>query len=318
MIDFRQKSSCRSQDVRRERRRLLLFILLLGVVAVLIDRARDPVIGRWFDLLLSPQPGYSANAPIDNRLDAVPKSESLSDNAFVIPGERAPEKKRSDGEYFAEVDISLFDEVRDDTPSGRQEQACSLYLFNILNRTSPEALAEASLGRISYAQLFRQPSVYRGRLVTVAGMVRRAHRLVLPENDYGIREYYQLWLWPSDNPSAPLVIYCLELPKGFPTGMEIAEQAELTGFFFKRCAYEAQDVLRIAPELLAKTLRWDKRPALAMKEPVETWPITAVVGVAAALALLAAGIVYFRTRAPRTTLPERFPGLDAPNDQTQQ
>ena len=54
--------------------------------------------------------------------------------------------------------------------------------MDILNRTDPETLNKASLGPVSYAQLFRQPNQYRGRLVTVSGVVRRANRLeLLPE-----------------------------------------------------------------------------------------------------------------------------------------
>ena len=150
------------------------------------------------------------------------------------------------------------------------------------------------MGPVSYAQLFQQPNQYRGRLVTVSGRrATRASRGDFFPNDYGFKEYYQIWLWPDDNPSAPMVIYSLELPKGFPTGMEIGEQAEVTGFFFKRLAYLAKDTLRVAPEILAKTVQWQKRPAITADEPAETWPIPLVVCVAAGLALLAAWFVYY-------------------------
>ena len=80
-----------------------------------------------------------------------------------------------------------FEAVCDDAPSTRDEQACSLRLLDILNRTDSETLSQASLGPVSYAQLFRQPNQYRGRLVTVSGVVHRANRVKLPPNDYGIK-----------------------------------------------------------------------------------------------------------------------------------
>ena len=107
-----------------------------------------------------------------------------------------------------------------------------------------------------------------------------------------------------------MVVYCLRLPKGFPTGMELAEQAAVTGYFFKRWAYQAHDVLRAAPELLARTLQWEQRPVMTPPQSVETWSIPLVVGVAALAALLATGIVYLRTRATRPDLTDRPPNFD--------
>jgi hypothetical protein len=159
--------------------------------------------------------------------------------------------------------------------------------------------------------LFRQPNQYRGRLVDVSGVAHRAVRVDLPANAYGIKQYFQVWLWPSDNPSAPMVVYCLRLPKDFPVGMELAEPAAVTGYFFKRWAYQAEDAILAAPELLARTLQWEPRPVMTPPRSVETWPISVVVGVAALAALLGAGIVYLRTRSPRPDLPDRPPNFDA-------
>ncbi len=281
---------------------------------ILIDRARDPAIWRWFDLLLSPPPGNIGNTSIDNRLETVAPTETSPDSFLAkkpsFPaGENREPGKKNDPSPSLSLSPEDFDAVRDDTPSTRDEQACSLRLLDILNRTDPQTLSKASLGPVTYAQLFRQPNQYRGRLVTVSGVVRRANRVELFKNDYGIKEYYQVWLWPSDNPSAPIVVYCLHLPAGFPTGMEFAEQAELTGFFFKRWAYQAEDAIRTAPTLLAQTLQWRKRPVMT-PAPAETWAIPLVVGLAALFALLAVCYVYLRTRPTRPALPDRPPDFN--------
>ena len=290
MLDFRQNSSQRTTESWQARRRLLVLILMLGIVLILMDRARDPAIRRGLSRLLFPPQGPGGGISIDNRSTLAAQGKPLPDGLSVPPGD--------------------FEAVCDDAPSTRDEQACSLRLLDILNHTDSEALSQASLGPVSYAQLFRQPNQYRGRLVTVSGVVHRANRVELPPNDYGIKEYYQVWLWPSDNPSAPIVVYCLRLPRGFPTGMELAEQAAVTGYFFKRWAYQAHDVLRSAPELLARTLQWEQRPVMTPPQSVETWSIPLVVGVAALAALLATGIVYLRTRATRPDLTDRPPNFD--------
>jgi hypothetical protein len=315
MLDFRQNSSRRSGEDRRERQRLLVLILMLGTVVVLIQWARDPAIWRGLDLLLSSPQRPADATSIDNRLDAAAQNGSLPDSFLAKSPPRASGEDRQPAAAHAQpspLSVAPHDleAVRDDAPSTHDEQDCALRLLDILNRTDPEALRQASLGPVTYAQLFRQPNQYRGRLVTVSGVVRRANRVKLPPNDYGIKEYYQIWLWPSDNPTAPVVVYCLQMPKGFPVGMEFAEQAEITGFFFKRWAYQAADSLRAAPELLARTLTWQQRPVMTRQLPTAAWPVPLLLAVAVLVALVAAWIVYLRTRPVRLDLPDRLPDFD--------
>ena len=311
VLDFRQNAARRKAQGRQERRRLLLFVLLLGVTVVLIGWARDPAIWRSFDRLLSPAPDSADRTSIDNRLDAV-SGKPAGPDGFLVTQQRAPVKSADDGGGLPGVKAEDFSAVRDDAPSTQDEQSCSLRLLDLLNKADPETLAKASLGPVSYAQLFREPDQYRGRLVNVSGIVRRANRMDLFPNDYGFKAYYQVWLWPSDNPSAPIVVYCLALPNGFPIGMEFAEQAEATGFFFKRWAYQSKDGLRTAPTILARTLRWEKRPVMRPESPPETRMIPLVVGLAALFALAMACYVYLRTRPRPAGLAGRAAGLRRP------
>ena len=306
MLDFRQNSSRRKARDQQQRRRLLVLVLMLGIAVILIQRASDPALWQQFDILLSPPSAPADSGPIDNRLETVAGQPSAP-NSFVVSKEGPAKERAKGGRRLSDVKPGDFEAVRDDAPSTRDERACSLRLLDILDRTDPQALSKASLGRVTYAQLFRQPDQYRGRLVTVLGVVRRAHRVELPKNEFGIREYYQTWLWPTDNPSAPMVVYCLRLPRGFPTGMGLAEQAEVTGFFFKRWAYQAQDALRTAPTLLAPTLQWHKRPVMGFEAPAEPWAIPLVACLAVLFALLAICYVYLWTRPTRPTLPDRPP-----------
>lgn len=291
-----------------------MLLLMVGGIFLVVPRIGDPAFWRWLDRTLSPSPEGSDDAPIDNRFDRVAQEGALSNETFRIGETREPAKATGMGPYFPGVTPDDFEGIRDDAPSVRDEQACSLRWWDILNRADPKALAKAAVGPVSFAQLFQQPAEYRGRLVTVSGTVRRAHRMEIFPNDYGFKEYYQLWLWPKDNPSAPIVVYCLELPKGFPTGMEIAEQVEVTGLFFKRLAYLAKDTLRLAPEILAKDLEWEKRPVMTREELTGTWPIPWVVCTAAGLALLAAWFVFRRTQPSSPSLPESPPNFDVLHD----
>jgi hypothetical protein len=106
------------------------------------------------------------------------------------------------------------------------------------------------------------------------------------------------------------VVYCLHLPEAFPTGMELVEEAEVTGFFFKRWAYLAQDTFRTAPMLLARTIRWQKAPEAAARSLPKpgTWML--VILAAAAFSILAAVYVHRRTRPVRADEPEQLPNFE--------
>jgi hypothetical protein len=307
VLDFRKNPSRRSNEPRNEHRHLFVLVLMLGIAFVLIGWVQNPEIRKWLDLTGAHPTGGSSGTFIDNRLDAVPRRQDTAEEAFLMPSGRPSTNTETADSLFPGLTLQEFEVVHDNEPSKHDEQAVSLHLLDILNRTDPQTLKKWSLGPISYAQLFQQPSQYRGRLIDISGTVRRANWLELFPNQYDIKGYYQIWLWPSDNPASPIIIYCLRLPKGFPTGMEITEQVETTGFFFKRCAYQAKDTIRIAPEILTDSLQWQKRPVMNPMDPAETWPIPVVVFSALLIALLAAGIIYLRTRPVQPIVSHQSP-----------
>ncbi|MEN6405638.1 MAG: hypothetical protein ABFC77_04115 [Thermoguttaceae bacterium] len=300
MLDFRRHPAGRDNTWRKQRRRWLILVFCLGIVLIFIGRIRDRAFRQWLDSWIAPPKTRAPITTIDNRLDAVASHNKPT-------GFRIEEKSERPAQPAAMPDLHA---VQDDTPSNREEQAAAMQLLDVLRRTDPTALQQQSVGPTSYAQLFRQPEHYRGRVVTVSGVVRRASLLELPRNDFHLDRYYQVWLWPFDNPSAPIVLYCLELPSGFPTGMTLAEDATATGFFFKRCAYAAQDAIRTAPEILANTLIWRQPPQIAVGRPSETWAIPVAGAAAVVLALAAAYVIYLRTRPPRKKPPEQPPTFD--------
>jgi hypothetical protein len=117
---------------------------------------------------------------------------------------------------------------------------------------------------VSFGQLFKQPEVYRGRLVTVEGTARRVEFMEAPENFYGIDSYFRLWLQPVGS-NSPIVIYSLDVPEGFPamriaqtpdSYLDLEESVRITGFFFKRWPYSARDGTRLAPVVLSRTFSW--------------------------------------------------------------
>jgi hypothetical protein len=296
VLDFRRNTQSRYGARPQSQKWLLRAALLLGVAVILIGWTQRPGVWQWLDRLVAPDNDGERN--FDNRLKLDPLQQSA--DSFVIPNGAPPEKPADDRRFFPGVKPEWFESIRDNKPSSQEEQACTLALLNILQKTELDRLRKASTGKTTYAQLFRQPRQYRGQLVTLSGLVRAVHRFDLAPNEYGLKEYYRVWLYPFDNRTAPIVVYCLDLPNGFPKGDKLAEDSEVTGFFLKRWAYYNEDAIRVAPTLLAKTLEWQKRPVMPQDSSPNGAVVTWTVVVAVLLAMLSACFIYLRTKPPRS------------------
>lgn len=293
MVSFRDGPKPRNYLSRREQHRVLFLVLSLGLVLILMCEAAKEKNWRWFaDLDKNKGPQGVGFLPGDK------------ENAEMEP---APVVQR---EPFPGVDEKLLETITDNTRFRNEENSAWFNLLGVLHRADESELRKSSIGRVSWLQLNDQSDEYRGELVTVKGTVRRAHRLDAPKNDEGIEAYYQLWLQPDDNPKQPIVVYCLQPPEAFPTGMELREPARVVGFYFKRWLYKGKEDLQTAPVLLAKTIDWQEKPPLPVtdkKFPDALNSIYVLVAVAALLSLLAILYIMFYTRSrPRDEIPEKM------------
>lgn len=124
---------------------------------------------------------------------------------------------------------------------------------------------------VNYLQLHRQPAEHRGKLVKIAGTVRQAYRTPASPNHLNVKEYCVFVINPTGGPNSPIFVYALDAPPGFPrlgtssgdSKGKMREDVEVTGVFFKRCAYAAQGGTYTAPLLLADAPKWRPTPAPA-------------------------------------------------------
>lgn len=232
---------------------------------------------------------------------AVPESEEAASVAVPAP---LPEDQRPK----LPVDFQKLEVVEDNTQSRSQESEAWFHIFDVLRTTPAETLQKASLGGVSWIQLFNQPDVYRGEPLTFAGRVRGASRLNTPENELGIEKYYRLWLQPSDNRDRLIVVYCLKLPKDFPLGMELNEPVVLTGIFFKRWLYRGKVDFELAPVVLANSIEWTPHPTgTEGGTPLNVVNVVTIVVVALVLSVAIILFWHFRTRRPKQAdLPEEI------------
>ena len=310
VLDFQRGPRPRNYLSRREQWRLLLLVSALGLVGILAFEAHNPEHYRWL-LAEGPSeagsatPGESSPAagPIDTRLRPGGPDDEIP-GTFVSPPAAPPEQGTS-SRYFPGVRPGLLESIRDNKPLTPSEWEAWLHLFDVLEKSNEATLVKASTGPATLVQLFEQSSEYRGELVTTRGTVRRAHLARPPRNEYDLSAYYQTWLWPEDQPDEPITVWCLELPEGFPLGMEIAEEAKVTGFYFKLWVYKsAAGEVRRAPLLLARTIHWRPKPPPAHASPQGPFPLLLMFAGAAVFAVLATMYVYYRTRMTGPSPPE--------------
>jgi len=267
------------------------------VVLLAHEVRHGPTIGGALEAMFGTaeqENGRPRGEEVDTRLERDEPEDAIP-GTFLSPREVRPLPEPAD-DFFPGVQPAYLEPVRDDTFFRGAEHDGWFHLLRILDEAAPGELEEASRGRVSFAQLFRQSKDYRGHLVRLRGTVRGAFPMYAPKNDYGIDRYHQLWLFPDDNPSSPIILFSLEIPEDFPTGMALVERAEATGFFFKRLAYEATDTLRTAPCVLAGGIRWEKpspAPSLEPGDPGSPWT---VFGMAMLFSACLAVYIYWRTR----------------------
>jgi hypothetical protein len=278
VLDFRRNSNVPNYLGSKEQRRWLLLLALAGIIAILVFRS-GAVAPRWF-----------APAALDDGLDT---ESAARDDQGPRAGRGAPGEGNA---FFPGVRADYLSEVRDDEVFRAAERDAWFHLLALLENTDERELERASLGRVGYLQLDQQPASYRGRLVTVSGVVRSARLVDAPDNDFGVERYYQLWLQPERSAPELIVLYVRHLPAEFPLGTQLEAPCTATGFFFKRWAYQSQQGVTTAPLILARTLNWAPPQAPPPEAPLGEQMVLAV-AVALALAVLVVGYFVARSRA---------------------
>lgn len=163
-------------------------------------------------------------------------------------------------------------------------------------------------GPLNYVQLLSQPGELRGQLVRVKGTARWGYQVAAQDPQPGIDRYVVLGLLPTDGNNAPIVVYCLDLPDGFPRitspdregrGVRLDEDVEIVGYYFKRWSHRSARGMELSPLILGRITQWHPDRSVEERGPparVATGTLlTALVAMAGLGALLALW-VYRGTR----------------------
>lgn len=319
MLDFRPKGKRRTQlPGRSDQWRLMMLVATTAIVMLMMAEARKPQIWRMLGFR-GPAAGNAAagqgaaakpggKAPeIDTRLK--PKERvALQPGEFIAEArdKHAPPQGK---QFFPGVNADFLAEVRDDTVVSRSAETDAFYhLLEILQNTDEPALEQASVGTVTFTQLFTQPKEFRGEVVTVEGTLRRNQSLRARKNEYGIEGYASLVVEPSDR-AEPLLIYCLDPPADLPIGEKLHQPIKATGFFYKRQAGMSGDGIRTWPLVLVKTVQMVAPPPAAA--PAQPDPISPTLAVVVSI-VFALAVVWFALGRTQRGTKFRIPSAGDP------
>ncbi len=183
------------------------------------------------------------------------------------------------------VDRERLESIEDDTPLSRAvEKPAWDYLFGILHDSSETDLKRTAFAEVGFVELSRQPSEYRGRLVSVRGKLLRCQFIPERKESSPFAEpsaepskplgFYESWILLNDEKHVPITVCSTAVPDDMPLGDDLLEKVELTGFFYKRQLFlSAENEEVSAPTILAKTLHWfpDAKKEIERKRSAAWW-----------------------------------------------
>ncbi len=177
------------------------------------------------------------------------------------------------------MDVGLLDELRDRKKIGGRERECFYQMLAAVGRAEPgellrlarEELKQQGIKSFSVVPLFNDPAKERGRLVVLSGTARRVVKVYVKDADivrrFGIRYYYEIYLYTPDSQDNPLVFCVRYLPQGMPTGSDpqYSQQIRVAGFFLKTWGFRPEqtdmpdgdpNTRQLAPLLIGREPLW--------------------------------------------------------------
>jgi len=214
--------------------------------------------------------------------------------------------------------------VKDDTVFRPTETAIWFRLIEKLEEQSTDELRDSSIGNVGFLELFKQPDLYRGKVVSIHGSARMAYHVAAPDNHLGIEGYYVFVIKPHRGPPEPVIVYSLFAPPGLTEipdknvdgrTLSLNEDIQVTGYFFKRWAYRSAVDTNLAPLVITHvpvmTAAKPEQPAKQKNISQRSLTIGLIIAFFVAFAVTTLAYQQSRRRAPSQpyrskTSPDQF------------
>ncbi|MCG8450045.1 MAG: hypothetical protein MI725_10770 [Pirellulales bacterium] len=271
--------------------------MTLVLVVLAMRHLNKPSTTRQLESVFSPQTLTTDPQPTGELTLSANGTIRADSESILQPN---AEKAGSPAALPMEERVEGLSQVEDKTYFRPAEQEAWQNLFAQLQGKSNQQLSETSVGEMTYAQLLKQPDVYRGRVVTIRGTVLREELEQAGKNGLGVESYHRLWIRPHGGGPSLFVVYCLELPVAFPRGDQLSSAVSVSGYFFKNWSYSWDGGLALAPVILANSFSWRQPVSLSTAKPVSRKTLILAVGVTSLLGVALAWLALYPTRRRRT------------------
>jgi hypothetical protein len=158
-----------------------------------------------------------------------------------------------------------LESVKDETPvrSGEEGLAFCEALVKA-HKTSNQTFHNNATRGLTYANLFLEPKLHRGKVVHFEGRLKRLARFEPPEETKldGVTDRYEGWIFdPEIYGANPVCVVFTDLPAGLEPGDKLDVRVSFDGYYFKKYRYKAADNWRDAPLLIGHTIIAKQMPA---------------------------------------------------------
>jgi hypothetical protein len=213
------------------------------------------------------------------------------------------------GDAVPALSQKWLNEVRDGTPMPnlkgkapdeiRDDQTAIVKLLSqalvFANNTPLDAFARSAEENkhVTFAHLWEDPHLYRGRVIPIKGRLLRLrkHNAPLEAHEKGVPDVYMGWIAGPTRGSHPFEVLFPILPDGLQVAEEMNREVTFYGYFLKKIMYEGADKKRHeTPLLVGPTVILAEPAAAPAATPTSMKMIAAVsmviIAVAVGLALL--------------------------------
>lgn len=271
--------------------RLMTMVIMLGVIGMLMSRARDPRTWAMFageekveglagdpDV---PPPEYDSAAtsaeaesstseptgkPVSAEASDKPETESgLGPDAeialpeFPALDEDSEEREALNEEFQVIVDKEFFQ---------KEEMAAYYRLLRWVMSQPLKDLERKAEKNVRYGEVFTRPDHYRGKLLDFRLHVRRVlkHKDIEKNNPAGVTKLWELLGYNDSSGSNLYLCVTPELPAKMPVGEKVIEDGHFVGYFLKLVAIEdGEGKSRAYPVFIGRFI-WEQ-PLLQRADP---------------------------------------------------
>ncbi len=259
--------------------RLLSMLLMLAVLYMLWDWARNPGVWRWF----ADDPGAAEAEPSgvpSSPQPQPPAAEPATEPAAAGPTDEDPEEQAAVREEFQ----AITDKTLEIKPE--EMFAYKRVLQWVVNQ--PASLMRKRVRTdLAFNDFMLSPDKHRGALVELVFDAKLVRTSEFRSSDGS--DLFEVWGITADSGSWLYDAMVVGLPEGMPVGSRINERVRFVGYFFKLQGYHEANAKPRAPPLAAPMLIgrliWIQAPPSAPAHWDASWTAVAVVGFALVVGL---------------------------------